>query len=106
MMEQVIQLMSKSRPRNCIPSNFFEGRLEMFQCPKKSLSTLPRMPLSKKYWMNSVALLPSHAYALVINVETESGFITEHHTPSIGHSPSCHRSEKIQSALPVMWGQW
>ncbi|GFV95289.1 hypothetical protein TNCV_4586641 [Trichonephila clavipes] len=41
--------------------------------------------------------------AVVISTETESGFITEDDT-----SPVCHTQKvgKIQSTLPMMWGQW
>ncbi|GFX00284.1 hypothetical protein TNCV_297731 [Trichonephila clavipes] len=41
-----------------------------------------------------------------ICTETESGFITEDDTSPVCHTPSCPRSAKIQSTLPMMWGQW
>ncbi|GFW89048.1 hypothetical protein TNCV_2684821 [Trichonephila clavipes] len=43
---------------------------------------------------------------MVISTETESGFITEDDTSPVCHTPSCPRSAKIQSTLPMMWGQW
>ncbi|GFV10044.1 hypothetical protein TNCV_2313771 [Trichonephila clavipes] len=43
--------------------------------------------------------------AVVISTETESGFITEDDTSRVCHTPSCPRSAKIQSTLPMMWGQ-
>ncbi|GFY28377.1 transposable element Tc3 transposase [Trichonephila clavipes] len=40
--------------------------------------------------------------AVVISTETESGFITEDDTSPVCHTPSCLRSAKIQSTLPMM----
>ncbi|GFX89298.1 hypothetical protein TNCV_1339971 [Trichonephila clavipes] len=34
--------------------------------------------------------------------ETESRFLTEDHTPPVGHTPAYLRSTKIKSTLPVM----
>ncbi|GFV90470.1 hypothetical protein TNCV_50451 [Trichonephila clavipes] len=47
----------------------------------------------------------SDTCAVVISTETESGFITEDDTSPVCHTPSCPRSAKIQSTLPMMWGQ-
>ncbi|GFV86491.1 hypothetical protein TNCV_2156841 [Trichonephila clavipes] len=41
-----------------------------------------RMPLDNKYRMGPVAWPPPHAYALVISIETESGFIAEDNVTS------------------------
>ncbi|GFU11806.1 hypothetical protein TNCV_4192251 [Trichonephila clavipes] len=45
----------------------------------------------------------SQTRAVVISTETESGFITEDDTSPVCHTPSCPRSAKIQSTLPMMW---
>ncbi|GFW43979.1 hypothetical protein TNCV_997441 [Trichonephila clavipes] len=49
---------------------------------------------------------PPNTCAVVIIAETESVFITEDDTSPVCHTPSCPRSAKIQSTLPMMWGQW
>ncbi|GFX52142.1 hypothetical protein TNCV_548011 [Trichonephila clavipes] len=47
----------------------------------------------------------SNTCAVVIITETESRFITEDDTSPVCHTPSCPSSAKIQSTLPMMWGQ-
>ncbi|GFX17968.1 putative transposable element [Trichonephila clavipes] len=45
-----------------------------------------------------------HTYGLVINIETESGFIDADQTLPVGQTPAFLTSAKIQSTLPMMWG--
>ncbi|GFU95323.1 hypothetical protein TNCV_4309221 [Trichonephila clavipes] len=60
------------RPRNCVPSKCFEGRLEMIECLNKSL---PRshtlcyhlMSVNNKYRMGPKVWPSLHVYELVIN---------------------------------------
>ncbi|GFW59738.1 uncharacterized protein TNCV_4718301 [Trichonephila clavipes] len=63
------------------------------------------MPLDNKCRIGPLAGAPPDTCAVVISTETESGFITEDDTSSVCHTPSCPRSAKIQSTLPMMWGQ-
>ncbi|GFU07276.1 uncharacterized protein TNCV_2656021 [Trichonephila clavipes] len=51
------------------------------------------MPLNNKYRSGPVAWLPPHAYAIVINSETESGFIAEDYMLPIFHSPARGRKK-------------
>ncbi|GFY09622.1 uncharacterized protein TNCV_381171 [Trichonephila clavipes] len=64
------------------------------------------MPLDNKCRIGPLAGAPPDTCAVVISTETESGFITEDDTSPVCHTPSCPRSAKIQSTLPMMWGQW
>ncbi|GFU85323.1 uncharacterized protein TNCV_2386281 [Trichonephila clavipes] len=64
------------------------------------------MPLDNKCRIGPLAGAPPDTCAVVIITETESGFITEDDTSPVCHTPSCPRSAKIQSTLPMMWGQW
>ncbi|GFW37066.1 hypothetical protein TNCV_5019641 [Trichonephila clavipes] len=63
------------------------------------------MPLDNKCRIGPLAGAPPDTCAVVISTETESGFITEDDTSPVCHTPSCQRSAKIQSTLPMMWGQ-
>ncbi|GFU74475.1 uncharacterized protein TNCV_1521271 [Trichonephila clavipes] len=63
------------------------------------------MPLDNKCRIGPLAGAPPDTCAVVISTETESGFITEDDTSPVCHTPSCPRSAKIQSTLPMMWGQ-
>ncbi|GFU25012.1 uncharacterized protein TNCV_5008821 [Trichonephila clavipes] len=63
------------------------------------------MPLDNKCRIGPLAGAPPDTCAVVISTETESGFITEDDTSPVCHIPSCPRSAKIQSTLPMMWGQ-
>ncbi|GFV15646.1 uncharacterized protein TNCV_699021 [Trichonephila clavipes] len=83
----------------------------MIVCPKKLLPTLSHlvkccMPLDNKCRIGPLAGAPPDTCSVVIITETESGFITEDDTSPVCHTPSCPRSAKIQSTLPMMWGQW
>ncbi|GFT25804.1 hypothetical protein TNCV_1517751 [Trichonephila clavipes] len=49
------------------------------------------MPLNNKYRMGSEVWSPTHEYALVISIETESGLIAEDHMPPVGPSPRLSR---------------
>ncbi|GFU93501.1 histone-lysine N-methyltransferase SETMAR, partial [Trichonephila clavipes] len=62
------------------------------------------MPLDNKCRIGPLAGAPPDTCAVVISTETESGFITEDDTSPVCHTPSCPRSAKIQSTLPMMWG--
>ncbi|GFV31540.1 hypothetical protein TNCV_1182691 [Trichonephila clavipes] len=62
--------------------------------------------LDNKCRIGPLAGAPPDTCAVVISTETESGFITEDDTSPVCHTPSCPRSAKIQSTLPMMWGQW
>ncbi|GFU39080.1 hypothetical protein TNCV_815671 [Trichonephila clavipes] len=46
------------------------------------------MPLDSKCQSGAVAWLPPLARALLISIETDSGFIADH-TPPVGHTPAC-----------------
>ncbi|GFU80854.1 uncharacterized protein TNCV_1882911 [Trichonephila clavipes] len=61
------------------------------------------MPLDNKCRIGPLAGAPPDTCAVVISTETESGFITEDDTSPVCHTPSCPRSAKIQSTLPMMW---
>ncbi|GFU30933.1 uncharacterized protein TNCV_1406461 [Trichonephila clavipes] len=61
------------------------------------------MPLDNKCRIGPLAGAPPDTCAVVISTETESGFITEDDTTPVCHTPSCPRSAKIQSTLPMMW---
>ncbi|GFX62551.1 uncharacterized protein TNCV_1006241 [Trichonephila clavipes] len=63
------------------------------------------MPLDNKCRIGPLAGAPPDTCAVVISTETESGFITEDDTSPVCHTPSCPRSAKIQSTLPMMWGR-
>ncbi|GFW62402.1 uncharacterized protein TNCV_290761 [Trichonephila clavipes] len=63
------------------------------------------MPLDNKCRIGPLAGAPPDTCAVVISTETESGFITEDDTSPVCHTPSCPRSAKIPSTLPMMWGQ-
>ncbi|GFX28999.1 hypothetical protein TNCV_3030421 [Trichonephila clavipes] len=83
----------------------------MIVCPKKLLPTLSH--LCEIAVCRSTINAGSDRWpvrlqtrAVVISTETESGFITEDDTSPVCHTPSCSRSAKIQSTLPMMWGQW
>ncbi|GFY24111.1 hypothetical protein TNCV_1011641 [Trichonephila clavipes] len=60
------------------------------------------MPLNNKCLIRPVALLPPHSCALVISIETGSGFIAEDYTSPVGHSPACTMSVKIQLTFPMI----
>ncbi|GFT43907.1 hypothetical protein TNCV_2245781 [Trichonephila clavipes] len=81
----------------------------MIVCPKKLLPTLSHLVkllyAARQYRIGPLAGAPPDTCAVVINTETESGFITEDDTSPVCHTPSCPRSAKIQSTLPTMWGQ-
>ncbi|GFV28016.1 uncharacterized protein TNCV_293401 [Trichonephila clavipes] len=62
------------------------------------------MPFDNKCRIGPLAGAPPDTCAVVISTETESGFITEDDTSPVCHTPSCPRSAKIQSTLPMMWG--
>ncbi|GFX35711.1 hypothetical protein TNCV_745041 [Trichonephila clavipes] len=62
--------------------------------------------LDNKCRIGPLAGAPPDTCAVVISTETESGFITEDDTSPVCHTLSCPRSAKIQSTLPMMWGQW
>ncbi|GFT84039.1 hypothetical protein TNCV_1149361 [Trichonephila clavipes] len=47
----------------------------------------------------------SRHVCVVIITETESGFITEDDTSPVCHTPKLPEVGKIQSTLPMMWGQ-
>ncbi|GFU08337.1 uncharacterized protein TNCV_4962751 [Trichonephila clavipes] len=64
------------------------------------------MPLDNKCRIGPLAGAPPDTCAVVISTETESGFITEDDTSPVCHTPNCPMSAKIQSTLPMMWGQW
>ncbi|GFU99478.1 uncharacterized protein TNCV_4763391 [Trichonephila clavipes] len=107
----VAQSALKYRPRICELSKCLEGPLKMIVCPKKLLPTLSHLvklllPLDNKCRFGPLAGAPPDTCAVVISTETESGFITEDDTSPVCHTPRCPRSAKIQSTLPMMWGQW
>ncbi|GFV04296.1 hypothetical protein TNCV_919171 [Trichonephila clavipes] len=80
----------------------------MIVCPKKLLPTLAHLceiavcRLDNKCRIGSLVGAPPDTCAVVISTETESGFITEDDTSPVCHTPSCPRSAKIQSTLPIM----
>ncbi|GFS62326.1 hypothetical protein TNCV_5031861 [Trichonephila clavipes] len=108
----VAQSALKYRPRICELSKCLEGPLKMIVCPKKLLPTLSHLmkllyAADNKCRIGPLAAAPPDTCAVVISTETESGFITEDDTSPVCHTPSCPRSaKKIQSTLPMMWGQW
>ncbi|GFT83887.1 hypothetical protein TNCV_2019871 [Trichonephila clavipes] len=61
------------------------------------------MPLDNKCRNGLVALPPPHAYALVMSIETKSGFLAENRRPPVGQTPVCPGSEKnaIDTAYDV-----
>ncbi|GFT28464.1 hypothetical protein TNCV_428791 [Trichonephila clavipes] len=61
------------------------------------------MPLDNKCRIGPMAGAPPDTCAVVISTETESGFLTEDDTSPVCHTPS--EVGKIQSTLPMMWGQ-
>ncbi|GFV04730.1 hypothetical protein TNCV_3667311 [Trichonephila clavipes] len=83
----------------------------MIVCPKKLLPTLSH-PCEIAVCRSTINAgsdrwpVRLQTRAVVISTETESGFITEDDTSPVCHTPSCPRSAKIQSTLPMMWGQW
>ncbi|GFU27914.1 hypothetical protein TNCV_450111 [Trichonephila clavipes] len=112
LMAWVAQSALKYRPRICELSKCLEGPLKMIVCPKKLLPTLSHLvkllyaARDDKCRIGPLAGAPPDTCAVVISTETESGFITEDDTSPVCHTPSCPRSAKIQSTLPMMWGQW
>ncbi|GFT63903.1 hypothetical protein TNCV_4401981 [Trichonephila clavipes] len=61
------------------------------------------MPLDNKCRIGPLAGAPPDTCAVVINTETESGFIEDDASP-VCHTP-VPRSAEIQSTLPMMWGR-
>ncbi|GFX86352.1 hypothetical protein TNCV_4883251 [Trichonephila clavipes] len=104
----VAQSALKYRPRICELSKCLEGPLKMIVCPKKLLphTVTPceiavcrsTINAGSDRWLGA----PPDTCAVVISTETESGFITEDDTSPVCHTPSCPRSAKIQSTLPMM----
>ncbi|GFU98093.1 uncharacterized protein TNCV_513081, partial [Trichonephila clavipes] len=85
---------------------------KMIVCPKKLLPTLSHLceiavcRFDNKCRIGPLAGAPPDTCAVVISTETESGFITEDDTlSSLSHS-KLPEVGKIQSTLPMMWGQW
>ncbi|GFU78196.1 hypothetical protein TNCV_1678111 [Trichonephila clavipes] len=108
----VAQSALKYRPRICELSKCLEGPLKMIVCPKKLLPTLSHLVeiavcrstinAGSDRWPVRLQTRVRWSSAL----RAESGFITEDDTSPVCHTPSCPRSAKIQSTLPMMWGQW
>ncbi|GFX73116.1 hypothetical protein TNCV_4501951 [Trichonephila clavipes] len=79
--------------------------MEVYHIRRDTTGRATKMPLINKYRIGPVPWPSPQPYALVISIETESGFITEDHTSPVAHSPTCPKSEKLQRTLPVMWGK-
>ncbi|GFV02806.1 hypothetical protein TNCV_485561 [Trichonephila clavipes] len=88
-----------------------EGPLKMIVCPKKLLHTVTPCEIAVcRSTINAgstAGRCASQTRAVVISTETESGDsslkITRLQSVTL---QSCPRSAKIQSTLPMMWGQW
>ncbi|GFT10369.1 hypothetical protein TNCV_3735971 [Trichonephila clavipes] len=63
------------------------------------------MPLDNKCRIGPLARCASNTCAVVISTETESGFITEDDTSQSVTLQVARGRQKIQSTLPMMWGQ-
>ncbi|GFU47892.1 hypothetical protein TNCV_4967051 [Trichonephila clavipes] len=104
----VAQSALKYRPRICELSKCLEGPLKMI-VPRNCSHTVTPCEFVCHSTINAGSdrwPVRLNTCAVVISTETESGFITEDDTSPVCHTPSCPRSAKIQSTLPMMWGQW
>ncbi|GFV31934.1 hypothetical protein TNCV_3494871 [Trichonephila clavipes] len=63
------------------------------------------MPLDNKCRIGPLAAAPPDTCGWSSALRLNRGFITEDDTSPVCHTPSCPRSAKIQSTLPMMWGQ-
>ncbi|GFU61640.1 hypothetical protein TNCV_3444561 [Trichonephila clavipes] len=107
----VAQSALKYRPRICELSKCLEGPLKIIVCPKKFLphTVTPceiavcrsTINAGSDRWLVRLQTRVQWSSSLRLN-----RFITEDDTSPVCHTPSCPRSAKIQSTLPMMWGQW